>query len=59
MRVLLEPKTFKYFGRIAEDLSVKSVETLRLKLGVGGKMTRQCVLAELARRDGAQVARQR
>lgn len=57
MRVLLDPKVFKYFGRL--DLSTDSIETLRLKLGTGGKMTRQCVLAELARREGATIARRR
>lgn len=59
MRVLLDAKTFRYFSRISDDLANLSADTLRLKLGNGGPMTRKCVVAELARREGAKVVRRR
>lgn len=58
MRIALDTKVFDYFKRM--DLSEQTEATLIEKLRSSGPMTRQCVLAELGRREkGGIVVRKR
>jgi hypothetical protein len=57
MRVSLDRKTFSYFKRM--ELTDHPDQAVIEKLRQSGPMTRQCCLAELARREGATVVRTR
>lgn len=57
MRVALGDKEFAYYGRM--DFADVPNAVLIAKVQQSGPMTRRCAIAELARRDGAEVVRRR
>lgn len=57
MRIALGDKEFAYFGRT--DFADQPTAVLVAKMQNSGPMTRHCVIAELARREGAEVVRRR